>query len=77
MDPMIQPPPPVTHDFMCKPITVGCTLVYPWRRGSQMGLKKMNVQQIDYSGEEPVIVGYSSDGRRVRVKNTETCIVVG
>ncbi|WP_437230130.1 hypothetical protein SH661x_001798 [Planctomicrobium sp. SH661] len=63
-------------DFLKRPIAVGSTVVYPVRRGSAMWLNSLKVQQIDETGDEPVLVGYSPAGRRIRVKNTQNCILV-
>lgn len=71
---MSEPAPPV--DFLNHPITVGHVIVYPVRRGSSMWLNRMTVQQIDSSGEAPVVVGYSPNGKRIRVKNTQNCVVL-
>lgn len=73
---MIHPGSDAPVDFMRQPITVGRVIVYPVRRGSAMWLNRLTVQQIDQAGNAPVIVGYAPNGRRVRVKNTENCVVV-
>lgn len=59
-------------DCVGREIKVGCSLVYPVRRGSWMGLRRMRVQEV--SGG--MISGYAPDGRRTRVKNVETLVVI-
>lgn len=67
---------PEPVDFVGKPITVGCDVVYPVRRGKDMWLNRMKVQMIDQNDEGFGLIGYSPAGRKVRVKNTHNCVVI-
>ena len=59
-------------DFLGREIRPGDLIVYPWRRGSAMGLNKMTVMQVtpEYIG------GYSNLGNSVRVRNMKNIVVV-
>ena len=54
-------------DFLGREIRPGDLIVYPWRRGSQMGLNKMTAMQVtpEYIG------GYSNLGHPVKVTQPE------
>ena len=59
-------------DFLDREIRPGDLIVYPWRRGSAMGLNKMTAMQVtpEYIG------GYSSLGHPVKVRNLKNIVVV-
>ena len=59
-------------DFLGREIRPGDLVVYPWRKGSEMGLRKMTALQVtpEYIG------GYSNFGNPVRVRNLKTIVVV-
>lgn len=58
-------------DCVGREIKPGCSIVYPVRRGSEMKLKRMRVQQVT-----PKISGFNTDGRRVYVQNFENVVVI-
>jgi hypothetical protein len=59
-------------DFLDREIHPGDLIVYPWRRGSAMGLNKMIAMQVtpEYIG------GYSHLGHPVKVRNLKNIVVV-
>ena len=59
-------------DFLGREIRPGDLIVYPWRRGSAMGLNKMNVMQVTPDS----IGGYSNLGRPVKITNLKNVVVV-
>jgi hypothetical protein len=59
-------------DFVGRAIRAGDLIVYPWRRGSQMGLNKMNVTQVT----DTSVGGYSNTGRPVTIRNVKNVVVV-
>jgi len=59
-------------DFLGRIIRAGDLIVYPWRRGSQMGLNKMNVTQVT----DTSVGGYSNTGRPVTIRNLKNVVVV-
>ena len=59
-------------DFVGRAIRAGDLIVYPWRRGSQMGLNKMNVTQVT----DTSVGGYSNTGRPIKVTNLKNVVVV-
>lgn len=59
-------------DYMGREIRPGDFVVYPWRRGSQMGLNQLNVQLVTPES----ISGYSNTGRPVKVTNLKNVVVV-
>ncbi len=63
-------------DFVGREIKAGDTIVYPVRRGSDMWLKKLVVQQIVDSPSGSVVSGMNDVGRRISLKNLNNCIVV-
>jgi hypothetical protein len=64
-------------DFVGKQIAVGCRLAYPMRRGAQMWLSTMKVDQIEeLPGGEIVIKGHTGEGRKTRTKNVQNCVVL-
>lgn len=63
-------------DYTGTAIEPGDRIAYPVRRGSRMWLNEITVERIDTAGAVPVIVGYSPDGRRTRLKNAELSIVL-
>ncbi|MEN6367622.1 MAG: hypothetical protein ABFC88_12480 [Thermoguttaceae bacterium] len=60
------------RDFLGRTIKAGDTVVYPWRRGSSMGMNKLNVTQ----ATDTSITGYSPTGRLVKVTNLQNVVVV-
>lgn len=62
-------------DLIGREITAGCSVVYPVRRGSDMWLKKIQVQQVT-PGKVPEISGFNSEGRRVTIRNLKNCAVI-
>jgi hypothetical protein len=58
-------------DFLGRTICPGDLIVYPWRRGSKMGLHKLEVQQVT----NKYVVGYNNIGHRVKVTNLQNAIV--
>ena len=59
-------------DYLGRTIHPGDFVVYPWRRGSMMGMAQMNVTLV----EENSITGYALTGRRVTVRKTHNVVVV-
>jgi hypothetical protein len=59
-------------DFVGRTIKAGDTVVYPWRRGSSMGMNKLSVTQVT----DTSIKGYSPAGRLVTVSNLKNVVVV-
>ena len=59
-------------DFLGREIRPGDLIVYPWRRGSAMGLNKMIAMQVTPA----YIGGYSNLGNSVRVRNMKNIVVV-
>ena len=59
-------------DFMGRVIRAGDLIVYPWRRGSRMGLNKMNVTQVT----DTSVGGYGNTGRPMKVTNLKNVVVV-
>ena len=59
-------------DFLGRAIRPGDLIVYPWRKGSAMGLRKMTALQVtpEYVG------GSSSLGNPVKVRNLKNIVVV-
>lgn len=57
-------------DFLGREITPGCLTVYAWRRGSRMGLHKLEVTKVT----DIDVTGYSPTGRQVTL--TALCNVV-
>jgi len=60
-------------DFEGNEIKPGCKVVYPVRLGSRLWLEKITVTGIMPEG---VLTGFKANGRRVRVKNLNNCVVV-
>jgi len=60
------------RDFLGREIRPGDLIVYPWRRGSAMGLNKMSVQQVTPDS----VGGYSNKGRPVKLTNLNNIVVV-
>jgi len=60
------------RDFLGREIRPGDLIVYPWRRGSAMGLNKMSVQQVTPDS----VGGYSNTGRPVKLTNLANIVVV-
>ena len=58
-------------DFLGNPIKAGDTVVYPVRRGSDMWLNKLSVQQVTDDG----ISGYNATGRKVNVSKLSNVVV--
>jgi hypothetical protein len=59
-------------DFQGRAIRPGDLIVYPWRRGSAMGLNKMNVTQVTPDS----VGGFSNTGRPVKITNLKNVVVV-
>jgi len=59
-------------DFLGREIRPGDLIVYPWRRGSAMGLNKMIAMQVT----PQYIGGYSNLGHPVKVRNLKNIVVV-
>ena len=59
-------------DCVGREIKVGCSVIYPVRRGSWMGLRRMRVQQVSAGA----ISGHAPDGRHTRVKRLDTAVVI-
>lgn len=59
-------------DFLGRAIQAGDMIVYPWRRGSRMGLNTLSVTQVT----DITITGYKSDGRQVTLTNLQNVVVV-
>ena len=59
-------------DFLGKPIKAGDTIIYPWRRGSAMGLQTLLVEQVTSES----IGGHSHLGRRINLTNLKNVVVV-
>ena len=58
-------------DYLGREITVGCTVCYPVRRGSDMRLTTIQVESVgstDFAGRKK--------GRLVRVRNLNNCLVI-
>lgn len=67
-------------DYLNKDINVGDLIVYPVRHGSEMWLNTMKVTGIEPRADKEVLVGFNpniASQRRLTVKNTHTCVVVG
>jgi hypothetical protein len=66
-------------DFLGKPITEHCVVIYPVRSGSAMWLQKMKVSQVIPVGSVYQLKVYdptSTQMRSHRIKNLHTCVVV-
>jgi hypothetical protein len=59
-------------DFLGRKIHPGDLIVYPWRRGSAMGLNKLSVMQVTPNS----VGGYSNLGRPVTIVNLKNVVVV-
>ncbi len=59
-------------DFLGREIRPGDLIVYPWRRGSAMGLNKLSVTQVMPDS----IGGYSNLGRPVKITNLKYVVVI-
>jgi len=59
-------------DFLGREIRPGDLIVYPWRRGSQMGLNRLVVMQVTPDS----VGGYSNLGRPVKIINLKNVVVV-
>ena len=59
-------------DFLGREIRPGDLIVYPWRRGSAMGLNKMNVIRVTPDS----VGGYSNTGRPLKITNLKNVVVV-
>lgn len=59
-------------DFLGRKIRPGDLIVYPWRRGSAMGLNQLNVQMV----VADAIHGFSNTGRPVKITNLRNVVVV-
>lgn len=65
-------------DYMGHPIKVGCTIIYPVRRGSSMWLSQLRVQRIvdNDGGKAPYLAGFNNEGRRINIHNLKNVVVV-
>lgn len=59
-------------DFLGRTIRAGDVVVYPWRRGSTMGLNKLILSQVT----DESVSGYNHFGHRVIIKNLKNVVVV-
>ena len=59
-------------DFLGRKIRPGDLIVYPWRRGSAMGLNRLVVMQVTPDS----VSGYSNLGRPVTIVNLKNVVVV-
>ena len=59
-------------DFLGREIRPGDLIVYPWRRGSQMGLNKLSVMQVTLES----VSGFSNLGRPVKITNLKNVVVI-
>ena len=59
-------------DFLGRKIRPGDLIVYPWRRGSAMGLNKLSVMQVTPNS----VGGYSNLGRLVTITNLKNVVVI-
>ena len=59
-------------DFLGREIRPGDMIVYPWRRGSAMGLKRLVVTQVTAE----CIGGYGRLGHPVKLTNLKNVVVV-
>jgi len=59
-------------DFLGRTIRAGDAIVYPWRRGSRMGMNKLSVTQVT----DEAVSGYSPSGRLVKVTNLKNVVVI-
>ena len=59
-------------DFLGREIRRGDVIVYPWRRGSRMGLSKLCVEEVTQES----VGGHSNLGRRVTIRNLKNVVVV-
>ena len=77
--PTINNPTVPATDFLGNLIEVGCTIVYPVRRGSAMWMRKASVTQIVQHDrtQPPLLVCLNPKARRVTVQNLDNCVVVG
>ena len=55
-------------DFLGRTIRAGDTVVYPWRRGSTMGLDKLTLSQV----ADECVSGYDHLGHRVIARTSRT-----
>jgi len=60
------------RDYVGNPITVGCNIVYPVRRGSAMWLNTIKVTQVTPTR----VTGYNADHRLTHVQNLKNVVVV-
>jgi hypothetical protein len=59
-------------DFLGREIRPGDTIVYSWRRGSAMGLKRLIVTQVTAES----LGGYGRLGHPVKLTNLKNVVVV-
>ena len=58
-------------DHVGREITPGCSIIYPVRRGSEMKLNRITVEQLG-----PKLTGFNANGIRVFIQNIGNVIVV-
>ena len=65
-------------DHVGREIKAGCSILYPVRRGSEMKLKQLTVQQVVPGDEQrsAYLSGFNTDGRRVYVHNLNNAVVI-
>jgi hypothetical protein len=64
-------------DFIGHEIKAGCEIVYPVRRGANMWLNRMKVQQVVDDGiSDTHLSGFNTDGRRITVYNLKNVVVI-
>jgi len=61
----------VPTDFLGRTILPGDLIVYPWRRGSAMGMNKLSVTQVT----DEYAIGHNNLGHRVKVTNLKNVVV--
>jgi hypothetical protein len=66
----------LAKDIVGRVIKAGVEIAYPVRRGSEMWLNRLQVQQVIDNGVEWTVSGYNSEGRRVNVHNLDNIIVL-
>ncbi len=66
----------VARDFIGREITAGALIAYPVRRGSNMWLNQLKVQQVSQGTKGPQVSGLNSKGRRITITNIKNAVVV-
>lgn len=68
----------IVKDRVGREIKVGCSILYPVRRGSSMWHSELKIQQILPGDDKtkPYVSGFNNDGRRVYVHNLDMAVVI-